>query len=66
MENLQIKVNSLNFEHIGWKYYKSLKKKAMEQKFSAGGLLIVLSIAFFIVIITAFCLGMIYHLIGKT
>jgi len=42
-----------SFEHIGWKYYNNIKKKAMEQEFSLSGLLISLSIAFFIVIISA-------------
>ena len=41
------------FEHIGWKYYNNIKKKAMEQEFSLSGLLISLSIAFFIVVIAA-------------
>lgn len=45
------KVNA--FGHIGWKYYNTIKKKAMEQEFSWSGLLISLSIAFFIVLISA-------------
>ncbi|MDP2708841.1 MAG: hypothetical protein Q8O93_02215 [bacterium] len=48
--------DSLNFGHIGWKYYNTIRKKAMEQEFSWSGLLISLSIAFFIVIISAFAL----------
>ena len=61
MENIQIKANQLPFEQIGWKYYKKIKKKAMEQEFSWSGLLVSLSIAFFIVIFTAFCLNFLYN-----
>jgi len=43
----------------GWKHGHNLKKKAVEQKFSWSGLLISLSIAFFIVIISAFLLNFI-------
>jgi hypothetical protein len=42
----------------GWKYYKQIKKKAMEQEFSWSGLLLSLSIAFFIVMITAYSLNL--------
>ena len=48
------------FEHIGWKYYNNIKKKAMEQEFSFSGLLISLSIAFFIVIIMSSSLSFAY------
>lgn len=41
---------------IGWKTYKIIKKKAMEQEFSWSGLLISLSIAFFVVVAAAFAL----------
>lgn len=54
---LTSKVNGLNFSHIGWRYYNQIRKKAMEQEFSQFGLLINLSIAFFIVIASAFCLS---------
>lgn len=47
----------LNIEPAGWKYYQSIKKKAVEQEFSWSELLIGLSIAFFIVIICAFTLN---------
>jgi hypothetical protein len=46
-------VNTIGFDRIGWRYYNKIKKKAMEQEFSWSGLLISLSIAFFIVISTA-------------
>jgi hypothetical protein len=49
-----------NLGHIGWKYYNNIKKKAMEQEFSFSGLLISLSIAFFIVIIAASGLNLTY------
>lgn len=47
--------------HIGWKYYNSIKKKAMEQEFSWSGLLVSLSIAFFIVISASFILSFFYE-----
>ena len=52
-------VDSLNLGHIGWKYYNSIRKKAMEQEFSWSGLFTSLSIAFFIVIISASTLSFI-------
>ncbi|MCK5415888.1 hypothetical protein KAI92_00505 [Candidatus Parcubacteria bacterium] len=55
------KANTLHFEHIGWKYYSRLKKKAVEQEFSPSGLIISLSIAFFIVISTALVLSFVYN-----
>jgi len=64
MENIQVKVNGLDFEHIGWKYYNTIRKKAMEQEFSWSGLLISLSIAFFIVIFTAYVLSFLYATMG--
>ncbi|MFA6306568.1 MAG: hypothetical protein WCV70_01600 [Patescibacteria group bacterium] len=53
--------NCFNLEHIGWKNYNTIKKKAMEQEFSWSGLLISLSIAFFIVIVSAFILNFIFN-----
>jgi len=50
-----------NLEHIGWKYYNTIKKKAVEQEFSWSGLLISLSIAFFIVIASALLLNFIFN-----
>ncbi len=47
----------LRFSLISWKHYNLIKKKAMEQEFSMSGLLLSLSIAFFIVIIAAFVLS---------
>jgi hypothetical protein len=49
------------FGHGGWKYYNSIKKKAMEQEFSWSGLIISLSIAFFIVIACAMILNFTYE-----
>ncbi len=54
------------FEHIGWKYYNNIKKKAMEQEFSFSGLLISLSIAFFIVIIMSSSLSLAYKSLSNT
>lgn len=39
-----------NIEQFGWKYYNQIRKKAMEQEFSWSGLVLSLSIAFFVVI----------------
>ncbi|MCU0679338.1 MAG: hypothetical protein MUC28_02740 [Planctomycetes bacterium] len=64
MENIQVKVNELDFGHIGWKYYHTIRKKAMEQEFSWSGLFISLSIAFFIVITTAYFLSLLYATMG--
>ena len=47
--------------HIGWKYYNSIKKKAMEQEFSWSGLFLSLSIAFFVVIVSALLLSWFYE-----
>lgn len=53
-----------NLYHTGWKYYNSIKKKAMEQEFSWSGLVLSLSIAFFIVIGSALILNSIYKSIS--
>lgn len=58
MANINIQSNVLG--HIGWKYYNTVKKKAMEQEFSWSGLLISLSIAFFIVLACAQILSLTY------
>jgi len=61
MENTYIsKANTLDLDHIGWRSYNTIKKKAMEQEFSWSGLFISLSIAFFIVISSAFALEFLY------
>ena len=48
---------------IGWKAYKNIKKKAMEQEFSLSGLLISLSIAFFVVLLSAYFLSILHSAI---
>jgi len=53
--------NCFNLEHIGWKNYNLIKKKAMEQEFSWSGLFISLSIAFFIVTISALFLNFVFN-----
>ena len=55
-----------NIRQNGWKYYNSIKKKAMEQKFSWAGLLLSMSIAFFIVAITAYSLSLLHISFKKT
>lgn len=59
-----ISAESFDFKHIGWKYYNSIKKKAMEQEFSWAGLVVSLSIAFFIVITASSVLRLTYVSMG--
>jgi len=66
MENINTRADGLNFEYIGWKYYNQIKKKAMEQKFSWSGLIISLSIAFFVVIVSSYSLNILYNTFSKT
>jgi len=61
MSLVKNQANCFNLEHIGWKNYNTIKKKAMEQEFSWSGLLISLSIAFFIVTLSALCLNFIFN-----
>ena len=63
MANTNIQSNVLG--HIGWKYYNTVKKKAMEQEFSWSGLAISLSIAFFIVVACSLILSFVYISIEK-
>lgn len=52
--NQDARINDSFF--IGWRSCKKIKKRAMEQKFSLSGLLLSMSIAFFVVFATAFLL----------
>lgn len=61
MPNTNILAKSQGFSFIGWKSYNRIKKKAMEQEFSWSGLIISLSIAFFIVLLTAQILSMAFN-----
>ncbi|MDD4901397.1 MAG: hypothetical protein PHS62_04860 [Patescibacteria group bacterium] len=57
----------LKFGQSGWKYYNSIGKKAMEQEFSWSGLFLSLSIAFFVITISAYTLSLINQaLVAKT
>jgi len=58
---INIQANNIDYNFIGWKSYNIIKKKAMEQKFSWSGLLLSLSIAFFVVIISAQALNFFYN-----
>ncbi len=58
-------INYFNWQKIGWRYFHSLKKKAVEQEFSWSGLALTLSIAFFIVIISAQSLNLIYQSVSN-
>jgi len=54
--------NPVSEKRIGWKQsYELLRKKAMEQELSISGLVVSLSIAFFIVGVSAGLLNMVYH-----
>lgn len=50
----------------GWKYYNSIKKKAMESEFSWSGLMLSISIAFFVVLVTAYSLSLLHTSYKKT
>ena len=57
---------NIDISRIGWRYYNHIKKKAMEQEFSWTGLVLSLSIAFFIVIASSICLSFLYSLAVET
>ena len=65
MTTINIHADTINLRHISWKSYNLIKKKAMEQKFSWSGLLISLSIAFFVVILFSAMLNIVYQSIIK-
>ncbi len=65
MIETRVHTNELILSQIGWKYYNSIRKKAMDREFSWAGLGISLSIAFFIVIMSASFLNMTYKSINK-
>ncbi len=52
-------VSHSTYHSFGWKSYQIIRKKAMEQELSWSGLMISLSIAFFIVVGCAFTLRII-------
>jgi len=60
MPLLKNQANCFNLERVGWKYYNTIRKKAVEQEFSWSGLTISLSIAFFIVFVGATILHLTY------
>ncbi|MFH1255184.1 MAG: hypothetical protein V1667_01810 [bacterium] len=60
MPSTKNQANCFNLGHIGWKYYNTIRKKAVEREFSWSGLLISLSIAFFIVVASALFLNFIF------
>jgi len=65
MENAKLQADYLSLGNFGWRYYNSVKKKAMEQEFSWSGLILSLSIAFFIVITSSVILGLAYKSLEK-
>lgn len=60
MQSIKNQANYFNLGRIGWKYYNTIGKKAVEREFSWYGLLISLSIAFFIVAASALFLNFIF------
>lgn len=58
--NIMLSAQRSNFNFVGWKACKQIKKKAMEQEFSWSGLFISLSIAFFVVFLSAYFLSTVY------
>lgn len=54
------RASQMEFFGFGWRYYNSLKNKAMEREFSWAGLFISLSVAFFVVIVSSFAMSMFY------
>jgi len=54
-----LKTSGFKLNHVGWKSYNTIVKKAMEQEFSWSGLALSLSIAFFIVFMAAFILSLV-------
>lgn len=63
---LSANANNFRLESFGWKSYNSIKKKAMEREFSWSGLLVSLSVAFFIVIGAAAGLKLIYQSVSAS
>jgi len=55
--------SGIKLGHINWRQYNLLKKKAMEQEFSWSGLVLSLSIAFFVVIFSAYILSGLYSIV---
>ena len=55
--------NDIKLSHFDWKQYNVIKKKAMEQEFSWSGLVLSLSIAFFVVIFSAYILSGLYSIV---
>lgn len=66
MKNTNIAASPIGLDFIGWKAYNQIKKKAMEQKFSWSGLLVSLSIAFFIVLLSVTALNAFYQSIERS
>ncbi len=58
--SLNTQSRGLDVYRIGWRYYKKIKKKAVDSKSGTVGFAVGLSIAFFVVIITAFALKLLY------
>ena len=61
MKNANIATSPIGLDFIGWKAYNQIRKKATEKEFSWSGLLLSLSIAFFIVLFSAYILNIFYQ-----
>lgn len=57
--------SEIKLSHVNWRQYNLIKKKAMEQEFSWSGLVLSLSIAFFVVIGAALILSSFYSVLEK-
>jgi peptidoglycan hydrolase-like amidase len=53
-------IHGFDYKDLGWKDYNLIKKKAISEEFSFSGLVLSLSIAFFIVIISALVMASLY------
>ena len=61
LSSSQTRYLDFDLGNLGWKYYNSIRKKATEQEFSWSGLIISLSVAFFIVVGSAQILSLAYY-----
>ena len=66
MHTANITGAEIDFGHVGWRYYNIVKKKAMEREFSWSGLVVSLSVAFFIVIASSFFLSVMHNSVTHT
>jgi hypothetical protein len=66
MENTNTLADRNSSCFIGWKSYKTLEKKTMEQEFSWSGFLISMAIVFFVVLIISFSFKAFYNSLSES